>query len=99
RALPSTLFPYTTLFRSVRPVTIATYQIVTHRPSKDAEFVHMNLFRKRQWGLIIYDEVHLLPAPVFRATAEIQATRRLGLTATLRSEEHTSELQSRENLV
>lgn len=69
--------------REVRPVTIATYQILTHRSSKNGAFVHMKLFQERNWGLIIYDEVHLLPAPVFRATADIQATRRLGLTATL----------------
>lgn len=69
--------------KEVRPVTIATYQILTHRQRKEDAFVHMNLFNERDWGLIVYDEVHLLPAPVFRATAEIQATRRLGLTATL----------------
>lgn len=69
--------------KEVKPVTVATYQILTHRRTKDSEFEHMKLFNERQWGLIIYDEVHLLPAPVFRATAEIQATRRLGLTATL----------------
>ncbi|MGF7048494.1 DNA excision repair protein ERCC-3 [Paenibacillus sp. DS2015] len=69
--------------KEVKPVTVATYQILTHRRSKDAEFQHVKLFNERSWGLIIYDEVHLLPAPVFRATADIQATRRLGLTATL----------------
>lgn len=69
--------------REVRPVTIATYQILTHRRTKGGPFIHMKLFNERNWGLIIYDEVHLLPAPVFRATADIQATRRLGLTATL----------------
>ncbi|OAB30259.1 helicase [Paenibacillus macquariensis subsp. defensor] len=69
--------------KEVKPVTVATYQILTHRKTKESEFEHMKLFNERQWGLIIYDEVHLLPAPVFRATAEIQATRRLGLTATL----------------
>ncbi|WP_379133447.1 DNA repair helicase XPB [Paenibacillus sp. sgz500958] len=74
---------YTGEKRVVRPVTVATYQILTHRRNKGAEFRHMNLFGERNWGLIIYDEVHLLPAPVFRATADIQATRRLGLTATL----------------
>ncbi|MCL6606286.1 MAG: DEAD/DEAH box helicase [Paenibacillus sp.] len=74
---------YTGEKRQVRPVTVATYQILTHRHSKGGEFHHMSLFDQRNWGLIIYDEVHLLPAPVFRATAEIQATRRLGLTATL----------------
>lgn len=74
---------YSGMHKQVRPVTIATYQILTHRKSKEEEFLHMNLFQERAWGLIIYDEVHLLPAPVFRATADIQATRRLGLTATL----------------
>ncbi|NOV03280.1 DNA repair helicase XPB [Paenibacillus planticolens] len=69
--------------KDVRPITIATYQILTHRGRKGDDFAHMRLFSEREWGLIIYDEVHLLPAPVFRATADIQATRRLGLTATL----------------
>ncbi|MGN7382873.1 DNA repair helicase XPB [Paenibacillus sp. SAFN-117] len=69
--------------KEVKPVTIATYQILTHRRSKEDEFRHMKLFNERDWGLIIYDEVHLLPAPIFRVTADIQATRRLGLTATL----------------
>ncbi len=69
--------------KEVRPITIATYQILTYRKHKEADFTHIKLFSERDWGLIIYDEVHLLPAPVFRATAEIQATRRLGLTATL----------------
>jgi DNA excision repair protein ERCC-3 len=67
----------------VRPVTIATYSILTHRKNKEGLFPHMKLFNERDWGLIIYDEVHALPAPVFRVTADIQATRRLGLTATL----------------
>lgn len=74
---------YCGALRQVRPITIATYQILTHRKSKEALFHHMELFQQRDWGFIIYDEVHLLPAPVFRATADIQATRRLGLTATL----------------
>ncbi|AIQ68500.1 DNA repair helicase XPB [Paenibacillus graminis] len=74
---------YSGMKRQVRPITVATYQILTHRRSKGGPFGHMNLFNERNWGLIIYDEVHLLPAPVFRATADIQATRRLGLTATL----------------
>jgi DNA excision repair protein ERCC-3 len=69
--------------KSVAPVTIATYQIITWRPGRDSDFPHFRLFRERHWGLIIYDEVHLLPAPVFRVTAELQAVRRLGLTATL----------------
>ncbi|MDR2403084.1 MAG: DEAD/DEAH box helicase [Spirochaetaceae bacterium] len=69
--------------KSVASVTVATYQILTWRPRKDGDFPHFTLFRARPWGLIIYDEVHLLPAPVFRVTAELQAVRRLGLTATL----------------
>ena len=67
----------------IRPVTVATYQIVIWRPDRNEDFPHFSIFRERKWGLIIYDEVHLLPAPVFRVTAEIQAVRRLGLTATL----------------
>ena len=69
--------------KSTAPVTVATYQILTWRPVKDGPFPHFRLFRERHWGLIIYDEVHLLPAPVFRVAAELQAVRRLGLTATL----------------
>ena len=74
---------YTGEHKSVCPVTVATYQILTYRRQKDGDFPHFRLFNERNWGLIIYDEVHLLPAPVFRVTAEIQARRRLGLTATL----------------
>ncbi|HXG08174.1 MAG TPA: DEAD/DEAH box helicase [Gemmataceae bacterium] len=102
---------YTGESKVIAPVTLATYQILTHRPGKKgagvrgqepeegpgdssltsdpsllpplAEFPHFKLFDQRDWGLIIYDEVHLLPAPVFRMTAQIQARRRLGLTATL----------------
>ncbi|GAA3407131.1 DNA repair helicase XPB [Paenibacillus hodogayensis] len=77
--------------KEVRPVTIATYQILTHRRRKEDLFSHMSLFNERDWGLIVYDEVHLLPAPVFRATADIQATRRLGLTATLVREDGQEE--------
>ena len=69
--------------KDVRPVTVATYNIMTWRPRDDAEFTHLQLFDQRNWGLIIYDEVHLLPAPVFQVTAGLQARRRLGLTATL----------------
>jgi DNA excision repair protein ERCC-3 len=69
--------------KTIAPVTIATYQIMSHRRSKTDDFTHLDLFAEHDWGLIIYDEVHLLPAPVFRFTAEIQARRRLGLTATL----------------
>ncbi len=74
---------YTGDCKKIKPITIATYQILTWRLDKEGEFPHFSLFRQADWGLIIYDEVHLLPAPVFRITAEIQAIRRLGLTATL----------------
>ncbi|MGC7098058.1 DNA repair helicase XPB [Amycolatopsis lurida] len=67
--------------KEVRPVTIATYQVIT-RKSK-GEYKHLELFDTRDWGLVVYDEVHLLPAPVFRMTADLQSRRRLGLTATL----------------
>ncbi len=74
---------YTGENKNIQPVTIATYQILTWRPEKEGPFPHFQLFNEKNWGLIIYDEVHLLPAPVFRVTAEIQAIRRIGLTATL----------------
>jgi DNA excision repair protein ERCC-3 len=67
--------------KEIRPVTIATYQVMTTK--RGGAYQHLELFDARDWGLIIYDEVHLLPAPVFRFTADIQARRRLGLTATL----------------
>lgn len=88
---PSDVGEYTGASKQVRPVTIATYQILTHRKSKKDSFSHMKLFSERDWGLIIYDEVHLLPAPIFRMTADIQATRRLGLTATLVREDGCEE--------
>lgn len=69
--------------KEIREVTIATYQILTWRKSDTEEFPHFEIFKKRRWGLIVYDEVHLLPAPIFRITAELQIIRRLGLTATL----------------
>jgi len=74
---------YTSTSRDLRPVTVSTYQMVSHKQSKDDGFKHLDIFDKEDWGLIIYDEVHLLPAPVFGATANLQAMRRLGLTATL----------------
>lgn len=67
--------------KEIRPVTIATYQVLTTR--RKGVYTHLELFDARDWGLVIYDEVHLLPAPVFRMTADLQARRRLGLTATL----------------
>ncbi|MBI4880616.1 MAG: DEAD/DEAH box helicase [Planctomycetes bacterium] len=80
---PADIGEYTGESKEVKPITIATYQILTYRRRKSDPFVHFDLFSANAWGLVIYDEVHLLPAPVFRVTAEIQATRRLGLTATL----------------
>jgi len=74
---------YTGAAKDIRPVTVATYQVLTHRDSAGAAFRHLELFDRRDWGLIVYDEVHLLPAPVFQVTAALQARRRLGLTATL----------------
>lgn len=74
---------YTGENKTVKPVTIATYQILTWRPDKESAYPHFSLFRQNDWGLVIYDEVHLLPAPVFRVVAELQAVRRVGLTATL----------------
>ncbi|MGH3317938.1 MAG: DNA repair helicase XPB [Nocardioidaceae bacterium] len=67
--------------KEIRPVTIATYQVMTSR--RKGVYGHLELFDARDWGLIVYDEVHLLPAPIFRLTADLQARRRIGLTATL----------------
>jgi DNA excision repair protein ERCC-3 len=67
--------------KEIRPVTIATYQVMTTR--RKGEYRHLDLFDAQDWGLIVYDEVHLLPAPIFRLTADLQSRRRLGLTATL----------------
>ncbi len=88
---PDQIGEYTGDEKAIRPVTVATYQILTWRKSREDEFEHFHLFDARNWGLIIYDEVHLLPAPVFRVTAAIQATRRLGLTATLVREDEREE--------
>jgi DNA excision repair protein ERCC-3 len=80
---PSQIGEYTGERKDIRPITVTTYQILTYRPNEESDFPHFSLFTSQDWGLIIYDEVHLLPAPIFRITAEIQARRRLGLTATL----------------
>jgi DNA excision repair protein ERCC-3 len=88
---PEDIGEYTGDMKMVRPITVATYQILTWRKSREDPFEHFGIFEARNWGLIIYDEVHLLPAPVFRATATIQATRRLGLTATLVREDGREE--------
>ncbi len=80
---PADVGEYTGDGKCVAPVTISTYQMLTWRRTKTGEFEHFELFSKENWGLVVYDEVHLLPAPIFRVTAELQARRRLGLTATL----------------
>ncbi len=86
---PHLVGEYSGLKKEIRPVTVSTYQVLTYRTrgSKGRpmleEYPHFELFNRMDWGLVMYDEVHLLPAPVFRITAEIQARRRLGLTATL----------------
>ncbi len=90
---------YTGQRKEIRPITVTTYQILTYRKRGakghhlplEEEFPHFKLFNTGDWGLIIYDEVHLLPAPVFRITAELQARRRLGLTATLVREDGREE--------
>ena len=77
--------------RALRPLTVATYQMLTHRRRRDEPMVNLEVFDRADWGLIIYDEVHLLPAPVFQITAALQARRRLGLTATLVREDGLEE--------
>jgi DNA excision repair protein ERCC-3 len=72
---------YSGTVKEIRPVTIATYQVMATR--RQGEYRHLEVFGARDWGLIVYDEVHLLPAPIFRLTADLQSRRRLGLTATL----------------
>jgi DNA excision repair protein ERCC-3 len=80
---PEDVGEYSGRVKELRPVTISTYQLLTWRPDKHSAAPHFRLLYEAAWGLVIYDEVHLLPAPVFRATALLQARRRLGLTATL----------------
>ena len=77
--------------KEIKPITIATYNIITHKKKKGGDFTHFDIFSANKWGLIVYDEVHLLPAPVFRMTSELQAKRRLGLTATLVREDGLEE--------
>lgn len=78
---PEEIGEYSGARKEIRPVTIATYQVLTTK--RKGEYPHLDLLNARDWGLVVYDEVHLLPAPIFRMTAELQARRRLGLTATL----------------
>ncbi|AIY16452.2 DNA repair helicase [Pimelobacter simplex] len=78
---PDEIGEYSGTVKEIRPVTIATYQVITTK--RKGVYPHLELFDARDWGLIVYDEVHLLPAPIFRMTADLQARRRIGLTATL----------------
>ncbi|RJP61700.1 MAG: helicase [Candidatus Auribacter fodinae] len=92
---PEDIGEYSGEKKEIKPITISTYQILTYRKDKQSDFAHFHLFNSQQWGLIIYDEVHLLPAPIFRITSSIQSTRRLGLTATLiREDGHESDVFS-----
>ena len=74
--------------KEIRPITVCTYQVLTWRRDKEDDFPHMGVLKDGRWGLIMYDEVHMLPAPVFKVTAELQAIHRVGLTATLIREDH-----------
>lgn len=80
---PEDIGEYNGLNKEIKPITIATYKILTYRKNKESPFIHFEIFFRKNWGLIIYDEVHLLPAPIIKLTSEIQSMRRLGLTATL----------------
>ena len=80
---PDDIAEYSGESKTIKPGTVATYQVLTWRPDKEGPYPHFSIFHERPWGLIIYDEVHMLPAPVFRVVAELQAVRRVGLTATL----------------
>jgi len=85
---PDDIGEYTGDKKEIKPITVCTYQILIYRKDKNSDFKHFEIFHAQKWGLIIYDEVHLLPAPVFKITAGIQSTRRLGLTATLVREDN-----------
>ena len=85
---PENVGLYTGSKKEVKPVTVSTYQMLTHRKDKKSDFKHLSVLKDRPWGFVIFDEVHLLPAPVFRFSAEVQAKRRLGLTATFIREDH-----------
>jgi DNA excision repair protein ERCC-3 len=85
---PSMVGEYSGARKEICPITVCTYQVLTWRPDKNGDFPHMRVLKEGNWGLIIYDEVHMLPAPVFKVTAELQAVHRVGLTATLIREDH-----------
>jgi DNA excision repair protein ERCC-3 len=85
---PSDIGEYSGMRKEIKPITVCTYQVLTWRPAKEEDFPHMEILKEGGWGLILYDEVHMLPAPVFKITAELQAIHRVGLTATLIREDH-----------
>lgn len=80
---PDMIGEYTGDKKEIKPITVSTYQILIYRKDKGSSFPHLGIFQAQNWGLIVYDEVHLLPAPIFKITSGIQSKRRLGLTATL----------------
>ena len=88
---PELIGEYSGERKELRPVTVCTYQVLTYRSSKDDDFPHMKVIQEGNWGLVIYDEVHMLPAPVFKITAELQSVFRVGLTATLIREDGREE--------
>lgn len=88
---PELIGEYSGERKELKPVTVCTYQVLTYRSSKDDDFPHMKVIREGNWGLVIYDEVHMLPAPVFKITAELQSVYRAGLTATLIREDGREE--------
>ena len=88
---PDLIGEYSGERKELRPITVCTYQVLTYRASKDDDYQHMNIIREGNWGLVIYDEVHMLPAPVFKITAELQSVYRAGLTATLIREDGREE--------
>jgi len=83
-----TVGEYSGMKKEIKPITVCTYQVLTWRADKEADFPHMKVLKEGNWGLIIYDEVHMLPAPVFKVTAELQSVYRVGLTATLIREDN-----------
>ena len=88
---PDLIGEYSGEKKEIKPVTVCTYQVLTYRASKDDDFEHMKVVQNGNWGLVIYDEVHMLPAPVFKVTAELQSVYRAGLTATLIREDGREE--------
>ena len=88
---PELIGEYSGEKKEIKPITVCTYQVLTYRASKDDDFEHMKIVQNGNWGLVIYDEVHMLPAPVFKVTAELQSVYRAGLTATLIREDGREE--------